>query len=538
MWPASVRSSPQRRAARADRRATTTASATGSWPRAPRRRRVARRRAPPPTSASAAACRSPTSRLPTMPWRPGSPSTRRRRRCWFSAPPRARRPDPAGSVRPGCRSRVGGHRPADLAGAGVVHEPLSACQRGQRRRQRRRGLRRELDHLLGAQERRGREARREAAVPARRQDVVGAGDVVAVGRPAVGPDEDRAGMVDRLERLARGRRPSAGGARGHRRSRTRAPSRGCRTGSPRRRSRRGAAARSPRGRRDRATRAPTATRGRAPPARAGRGRQLRAAPTRRRRRPARSGRPATRSRPRRRDAASPPRRRRSQARRPCPRPGCDGRAEREAPPPPGRRRPRRPPRRPGARTRPARRRAGARTGPGGEQTAISGTPATWAGHDRHHGARRVGGEAAGDVDADPPHRHLAGSTRPARGGSVTRVGRGILSVGDGAEVLGQKLERGAHVGVELGERLAQSARGDPRPLDVDAVQAQRQPADRLVAAVPAPCRRCRRPSSARPRAAPCDGRSARTSSPTSAAATRLRSLTPRSVSVGRRDRVI
>ena len=103
--------------------------------------------------------------------------------------------------------------------------------------------------------------------------------------------------------------------------------------------------------------------------------------------------------------------------------------------------------------------------------------------DRHHGARRVGGEAAGDVDADPPHRHLPGRhDLPVAQRDLGRPRH--LVVGDRSEVLGQKLQGGAHVGVEVGERLAQPARSDPRPLDVDAVQAQRQPANRFVAAVP------------------------------------------------------
>ena len=68
-----------------------------------------------------------------------------------------------------------------------------------------------------------------------------------------------------------------------------------------------------------------------------------------------------------------------------PRPGhevdraASARSRAPARPPPGRRRRRTPPRPRAGRTPPARSRAGSPSGPGGEHTAIPGTPATWAG---------------------------------------------------------------------------------------------------------------------------------------------------------------
>ena len=59
------------------------------------------------------------------------------------------------------------------------------------------------DHLLRPQERRRTEAGREARLPAGRQHVVRAGQVVAEADRRVLPEEDRAGVRDQVERRAR-----------------------------------------------------------------------------------------------------------------------------------------------------------------------------------------------------------------------------------------------------------------------------------------------------------------------------------------------
>ena len=261
--------------------------------------------------------------------------------------------------------------------------------------------------------------------------------------------------------------------------------------------------------RHRSTRAPTAIPARARPARADPARRL-----------GRRGgvgdddelgraRPATRSRPRRRAAAWPPRRRRSPGRRPCRRRGMRRRSEGEG-----------------------RHRLGAadrvdlldaQQGADGQRAGVRkpGRAGRRAGgdlghardlrrHDRHHGARRIRGEAAGDVDADPAHRHLPG--RDDLAVAQRHPGRPRHLVGrDGAEVLGQELEGGAHVRVEVVERLAHdaAARRAARSMSTPS----RRDVSRRTASSPPSLTMSTMSAtgaSARPRAGSLDGRSART----------------------------
>ena len=120
---------------------------------------------------------------------------------------------------------------------------------------------------------------------------------------------------------------------------------------------------------------------------------------------------------------------------------------------------------------------------GGEQHTDLGTPATWAGHDRHHRTGRIGGTASGDVQAGPLHRDVTGRDDLALGQLHPRGRRQQLGR-HRSQIRSQKLDRFPDGRIDLVQGTRQLAGLDPALRKIGTVQPRGQATQRIIAAAP------------------------------------------------------